>query len=346
MAPTGVGVGRADFPLFSSRSCQDSLTFAAENARNMKPPIHGLIALLLGAALLAQAQEYLPNPSMEGPPRTNFPPAPWLNCGPYSSVDTQPGQFGITKIPADNLTCIGMVARGDDQFGTPLSGSTEGAGVFLLDTLFTGQEYDLTFSLSYDPDFSWEGLNFGNPCRMRIFIGDGECNKAQEIYLSQPIDHYPWLEYTFRFTPQAQADFLIFEAAFADETDRQTCNIFLDAGRLRKSQEIEEPEEPMDTVVVQVDTLCPAYLPNAFSPNDDGRNDTFRAYLACEPNTYRLSVFDRWGGQVFESKDPARGWDGRIRGKAAPNGLYAFVLEYEFGDGQRVREYGEVSLLR
>ena len=102
----------------------------------------------------------------------------------------------------------------------------------------------------------------------------------------------------------------------------------------------------MDTVVVQLDTICPVYIPNAFSPNDDGRNDTFQAYLACDPNRFQLSVFDRWGGKVFESKNPNEGWNGQIQGKPAPAGLYAFVLEYAFGDGERVREYGDVSLLR
>ncbi len=306
---------------------------------------YALIGLFIAAAALARAQELLPNPSMEGPSRMNFPPAPWMNCGPQSTADTQPGQFGITKIAADNFTCIGLTARGDGQFAPPAAGSAEGVGAFLLDTLLPGQEYDLTFSLSYDPAFSWEGINYGNPCRLRIFIGEGECGKAQEIYLSRPIDHYPWLEYTFRFTPLARADFLIFEAAFADETNRQTGNLFLDAGRLRKS-EVEEPAPPEDTIEVQMDTLCPAYLPNAFSPNDDGRNDTFQAYLSCKPNRFRLSIFSRWGGKVFESKKPGEGWDGRIKEKDAPTGLYAFVLEYEFGDGEKVREYGELALLR
>ena len=304
-----------------------------------------LTALFIAAASLARAQELLPNPSMEGPPRRGFPPAPWMNCGPQSSADTQPGQFGITKIAADNLTCIGLVAWGDGQFGPPAAGRTEGFGAFLLDTLLPGEEYDLTFSLSYDPAFTWEGIDFGKPCRLRIFIGEGECDKAQQIHLSRPIDHYPWQEYTFRFTPQAPADFLIFEAAFADETNWQTCNLFLDAGRLRKSNE-EEPVQPADTVAMQLDTLCPAYLPNAFSPNDDGRNDTFRAYLACQPNSFRLSVFSRWGEKVFESNNPGVGWDGRVKGENAPTVLYAFVLEYEFGDREKVREYGELSLVR
>jgi len=96
------------------------------------------------------------------------------------------------------------------------------------------------------------------------------------------------------------------------------------------------------------------YLPNAFSPgNDDGRNDFFTVYAAAEEvvRVRRLSIFDRWGGQVFERRDflpnrPAEGWDGRYRGEAAPAGLYVYWAEVEFVDGQSVLLKGEVLLLR
>ena len=85
------------------------------------------------------------------------------------------------------------------------------------------------------------------------------------------------------------------------------------------------------------------FFPNAFSPNDDGRNDTFRAYIDCAPRRFHLAVFNRWGGKVFESTGPEQGWDGRIQGEPAPTGLYAYVLEYEFGEGMKAREYGQLS---
>jgi gliding motility-associated-like protein len=92
---------------------------------------------------------------------------------------------------------------------------------------------------------------------------------------------------------------------------------------------------------------CPNcfYVPSAFSPNDDGRNDTFLPGMGCMAEGYRLQVFSRWGSLLFDADDPAQGWDGRFQGKPMPAGLYAWSLSYQLGREQ-FREAGEVLLLR
>lgn len=85
---------------------------------------------------------------------------------------------------------------------------------------------------------------------------------------------------------------------------------------------------PSDTVCTD---NCPLYnLPNAFTPNGDGANETFRPF-----NPYRyiesinFRVFNRWGQQVFESKDPAIGWNGRDQStdKLVPDGVYFYTCD-------------------
>lgn len=89
------------------------------------------------------------------------------------------------------------------------------------------------------------------------------------------------------------------------------------------------------------------YIPNAFSPNGDGRNDEFRPYLQFgAPTDYQLQVFDRWGGLRFESSDINQGWDGTTKGKNAPIGLYLYYLHLEQGNGTIIERSGEISLLR
>lgn len=86
----------------------------------------------------------------------------------------------------------------------------------------------------------------------------------------------------------------------------------------------------MDTLIVEVPQGdCPAsiYLPTAFSPNDDGRNDLFEP-LGPDIEAVNLKVFNRWGGLVFEGNGANSAWDGRINGEDAPGGTYAYVLEY------------------
>ncbi|MCB9295156.1 MAG: gliding motility-associated C-terminal domain-containing protein [Lewinellaceae bacterium] len=91
--------------------------------------------------------------------------------------------------------------------------------------------------------------------------------------------------------------------------------------------------------------ICNPYIPNAFSPNGDGRNDRFQAYINCPVEEVRLEVYDRWGGRVFQSESAEDGWDGLVRGKPAPVGVYVYTLAF-MENGQEKVISGEVNLLR
>ena len=94
------------------------------------------------------------------------------------------------------------------------------------------------------------------------------------------------------------------------------------------------------------------YFPNAFSPNDDGRNDLFTVYAGADiEEVLRLQVFNRWGGLMYESEGlkpgaPGTGWDGVAGGKPAPNGVYVYQAAILTSDGQEYRVSGEVVLVR
>ena len=298
-----------------------------------------LVLLFLGPA---KAQELLPNPSFEGPPRESLPPPPWQLCA--GSASTQPGQFGIVKSAIDENTYVGLTVQGDDYFSGNQAGARAAIGTFTLEALLAGEDYDLTISLSADSSFLRNGIPYASPARLRVFIGKNECTRQQLIWRTMPIGHYRWQEYTVRFTAEAEADFILLEADFGDETERKTGVIFIDAARLEKS--LPTVEEPQDTMEAIIPEECAIYAPNAFSPNDDGRNDVFLPFLDCQPVAFHLSIYDRWGSKAFESRDTRRGWDGKMRGKPAPAGLYAYLVEYEYGEGQKAREYGALYLLR
>lgn len=106
-----------------------------------------------------------------------------------------------------------------------------------------------------------------------------------------------------------------------------------------------------DSVQVQFFTCndCPVYAPNVFSPNDDGRNDTWQVFLPCLWQRFRLEVFDRWGNLVFVANDPETAWNGKWREKAAPPGVYVWRLEWEgekFGEPKAYRQSGDLTLVR
>ncbi|MCB9048867.1 MAG: gliding motility-associated C-terminal domain-containing protein [Lewinellaceae bacterium] len=108
-----------------------------------------------------------------------------------------------------------------------------------------------------------------------------------------------------------------------------------------------------DSIRVEVKDVRAVYFPNAFSPNEDGRNDRFTLF-AGEPNVQEvvsMKVFNRWGALVFESGNfppngPGQGWDGTFKGELAPAGAYTYVFRVRFLDEVELEYTGVVHLLR
>jgi gliding motility-associated-like protein len=93
----------------------------------------------------------------------------------------------------------------------------------------------------------------------------------------------------------------------------------------------------------------PFYMPNAFTPNGDGLNDLFRAVPRYDyVSKYLLSIYNRWGQQLFECNDIDCGWDGNYKGKASSNGVYIYKIVFEEINrpGQTKTLDGTVMLVR
>jgi gliding motility-associated-like protein len=108
-----------------------------------------------------------------------------------------------------------------------------------------------------------------------------------------------------------------------------------------------------DHVKVIVDRRRQIYVPNVFTPNDDGANDLFTIYAS--PGSVRkilsLQVFDRWGEALIALKDflpnnPTIGWDGSYKGEPMNPGVFVWVAEIEFIDGKREVFQGDVTVVR
>jgi gliding motility-associated-like protein len=86
-------------------------------------------------------------------------------------------------------------------------------------------------------------------------------------------------------------------------------------------------------------------IPNAFTPNNDGINDMiFVKGFGIEK--MNLMIFNRQGKLVFQSTSQNIGWDGKYKGQLQPLDVYAYVLEVQFADGNRVTKKGDITLLR
>jgi gliding motility-associated-like protein len=102
-----------------------------------------------------------------------------------------------------------------------------------------------------------------------------------------------------------------------------------------------------DSIIVSND--CYLDIPNVFTPNGDGVNDYFfpRQYLTKGLTQFSLQIYNRWGQEIFTSNSTdGRGWDGTYNGVAQPVGVYVYIIDAEFKDGEREHKQGNITLLR
>ncbi|MBK7811784.1 MAG: gliding motility-associated C-terminal domain-containing protein [Saprospiraceae bacterium] len=95
------------------------------------------------------------------------------------------------------------------------------------------------------------------------------------------------------------------------------------------------------------------WVPNSFSPNGDNVNDFF--YPVVSPDSYnsirQMRIFDRWGNQIFfreniQPNQPSDGWDGTYKGQLLNPGVYVWMLDLEWKNGEIEKYQGDLSLIR
>ncbi len=107
-----------------------------------------------------------------------------------------------------------------------------------------------------------------------------------------------------------------------------------------------------DDKTIFSDGLRPVFIPNAFSPNNDGINDNFVVYGSkATERVLVMQVFDRWGSKVFErqniqANETSQGWDGTSNGEVLNPGIYAYIINVLFVDGVQLTFHGDVSLVK
>ncbi len=101
----------------------------------------------------------------------------------------------------------------------------------------------------------------------------------------------------------------------------------------------------IDSIIITVRIIGPLYaIPNAFTPNGDGQNETFGIINSGAVLIKEFKVYNRWGQKVHD--DAALNWDGTLDGKPQPTEAYLFHAVIELPDGTEVKESGQVKLIR
>lgn len=102
-------------------------------------------------------------------------------------------------------------------------------------------------------------------------------------------------------------------------------------------------------VTIQGCDDCKIFIPSAFTPNNDGRNDVFRAIPQCTNiglQWFVMRVYNRWGQLVFTSRDMRAGWDGTYNHQPLDAGVYIYVVDYSYKQDKALSQKGTIMLMR
>lgn len=101
-----------------------------------------------------------------------------------------------------------------------------------------------------------------------------------------------------------------------------------------------------DTITVRNMVQSVFFMPDAFTPNNDGRNDRIYPIVYCEFVFRSFHIYNRWGQRVFSTARYRDGWDGRLQGADADMGTYYYYIEGSRPNGEPVLYKGSMVLIR
>ncbi len=90
---------------------------------------------------------------------------------------------------------------------------------------------------------------------------------------------------------------------------------------------------------------CRVNIPNAFSPNNDGLNESFAPVFSCEPLVYRLRIYNRWGQLLYHTDRLEQAWNGEFQGHRVADGVYYYQTDYQFSLGAMRQQSGAIRLI-
>lgn len=102
-----------------------------------------------------------------------------------------------------------------------------------------------------------------------------------------------------------------------------------------------------DAITVRVFSTNPdIFIPTAFTPNNDGKNDVFKPIPVGITQLEFFRVYNRWGQLLYETKEMGKGWDGNVNGKPQPSGTFVFFAQGVDYTGKTITKKGTFVLIR
>jgi len=301
------------------------------------------------------------------------------DINPIHTYDS-PGSKNVILTVLDNNGCEAIFSRQIDYFPVPQLLIVEPSsfiGCIPSNVLFENlsEPIDSTYDITWD---FGDGGTSGEISPSHLYTEPGVFNISLEIIspvgcaISESFASFvsilesPIADFTF--TPEEPNNFTDAVSFIDASTDASSWQwVFGDVGSsLDQNPTFAFPDTGIYNVVLTVFhpiTSCPdtlekivditplatLFLPNAFTPNNDGNNDTFKGKGFIDAiSNYEMNIFNRWGQRIFTTFDPTVGWNGQFEnsGALSPLGVYVYRASYLDPRGEQKVLEGHVTLVR
>jgi len=264
------------------------------------------------------------------------------------------GQVQVYSIPQATINDPGPVCEGSDLL--LLSQYQQGTGNGTISYQWTGPDG----TTGSDPLFYLDKMQSSQAGNWTLTVSDtNHCQSSSSVEVNLiplPVSGFPAGKDTLWFDEMTRLEALPGYASYRWNTGDSTNSIEVTSeGWYKVIMQTEEGCTSSDSVMMLY-SFAPFTMPNAFTPDGDGINDVFRPVTVPEKvESFSMYIFDRWGRQIFATKDLGAGWDGALsqskgayaqRDKAAPVGVYTYIIRYSNSAGEVKKKTGMVTLVR
>jgi gliding motility-associated-like protein len=288
----------------------------------------------------------------------------------------EPGEYSISLTIRDTAGCESVAEKSFSYFPIPDLdfGINNRVGCTPFEAMFFNRT-DPMDSINYE--FNWdfgdgnESFQANRP--INIYDIPGYYNVGLEVrsktgcqaermlinYLQ--VEPSPEIDYSYSPNPFTKEDDELFFEVFTDPLNEVSWNFGL-YGYSSARNPMVSIFDHQDTIFTRLITTAPNgckstediaiqvipilrfFMPNIFTPNDDGYNDSLLPYFNCPVEDYHLRIFNRWGNLVFESFDQNQAWKFEFNDEIDP-GVFVWIVNYVF-DGKAETQKGDVTLMR
>ena len=264
-----------------------------------------------------------------------FPVPPLIVVEPSTFVGCSPGLlfFNNLSVPIDSTYTIEW-DFGDGQFGFAVSPTHiyEAPGTYSIGVMITSPIG--CFTSEFFPDW--------------ITIKESP-QAAFSFSPEEPSNFNPSVQFTNFSTNHLNQQWIFDQVGRSNETD--PFFIFPDTGQYRVALIAIHENGCRDTVIQQLDVIprVTYHMPNAFTPNGDGKNDEFRGTGFVDGvQEFEFSIWNRWGEMLFLTDNPFEAWNGGKNndGQVVASGVYVYQIKYLDPRGDKVELQGFATLIK